>query len=74
MNNIIKYQLPERMSSTGVAYDWLFSFVFWASMILFVFVIAIMIYFVVRYHRSRHPESAQTHDHTKLELRISVTG
>lgn len=48
--------------------DQIFLFVFLISLAFLVFITALMIYFVVRYSRKRHPRAAQIEGHTALEI------
>ncbi len=68
MKNDGTAQLPPRMSVHAAEYDWLYYFVYWASLLLFVGVIGVMLYFVFRYHKSRNPKPTPTRPNTALEL------
>jgi cytochrome c oxidase subunit 2 len=68
MNHAATVQLPEQLSTLSPHHDKLYYFVYWSSVILFVAVVGAMLFFVVRYHRSRHPVAERTKDHTVLEL------
>ncbi len=48
--------------------DAVFFFVFALSVVFLVFITALMIYFVVRYSRKRHPVAEQIEGHTGLEV------
>ena len=48
--------------------DAVFFFVFWLSVAFLVGITALMIYFVVRYRRKRHPVAEQIEGHTGLEI------
>lgn len=52
--------------------DAVFFFVFGLSVVFLVFITALMIWFVVRYRRSRHPVAAQIEDHRGLEITWTV--
>ncbi|MDP2875995.1 MAG: cytochrome c oxidase subunit II, partial [Holophaga sp.] len=48
--------------------DAVFFFVLGLSLLFLVFITALMIYFVVRYSKKRHPNAAQIEGHTGLEI------
>ncbi|HMA91029.1 MAG TPA: cytochrome c oxidase subunit II [Polyangiaceae bacterium] len=59
--------LPQA-STFATRADQLFLMVFVLSTAFLVFITGLMIYFVVRYSRKRHPKAAQIHGHTGLEI------
>jgi cytochrome c oxidase subunit 2 len=48
--------------------DAVFFYVFGLSVVFLIFITALMIYFVVRYSRKRHPRAEQIEGHTGLEI------
>jgi cytochrome c oxidase subunit 2 len=52
--------------------DAVFFYVFGLSVAFLVFITALMIYFVIRYSRKRHPKAAQIEGHTGLEILWTV--
>ena len=53
---------PTRLMTTTEAIDPVFMFIFGACLLLLVGITAAMLYFVVRYHRSRAPQPTSTAD------------
>ncbi len=62
-------QLPPQMSTFAPDVDWMYLFLFWLSVASFVAIVAVMIYFVVKYRRRPGVDSVPTgHGNTALEL------
>jgi cytochrome c oxidase subunit II len=59
--------LPQA-STFATRADQLFLYVFLLSLVFLVFITGLMIYFVIRYSRKRHPTAAQIEGHTGLEI------
>ena len=59
-------------STSAEKSDAVFFFVFGLSVLFLVFITALMIYFVIRYSRKRHPKAAQIEGHTGLEILWTV--
>jgi cytochrome c oxidase subunit 2 len=62
--------LPERASSVAEGVDQVFLFIFWVSVVALVLIVAVTMFFVVRYRASatrRAPEASPDHS-TRLEL------
>ena len=55
-----------------VGIDRAFWYIFVVSAVLLVLITAVMIYFVIRYRRSRHPVAADIRDNWKLEVAWTV--
>ncbi len=55
-------------STSAQKSDAVFFYVFALSVVFLVFITALMIYFVIRYSRKRHPKAEQIHGHTGLEI------
>jgi cytochrome c oxidase subunit 2 len=55
-------------STSAEKSDAVFFFVFGLSLLFLVFITGLMIYFVIRYSRKRHPKAAQIEGHTGLEI------
>ncbi len=53
---------PNLITTTQAAVDPVFMFIFGASILLLVAITAVMIWFVIRYHRSRAPEPTSKND------------
>lgn len=62
-------QLPPQMSTFAPDVDWMYLFLFWLSVASFVAIVAVMVYFVVKYRRRPGVEAVPTgHGNTALEL------
>lgn len=59
--------LPQA-STFATRADQIFLFVFVVSLVFLVFITGLMIYFVLRYNRKRHPKAVQIEGHTGLEI------
>jgi cytochrome c oxidase subunit 2 len=64
-------KLPEA-SAFATRTDQLFFDVFMLSLAFLVFITALMIYFVIRYSKKRHPKAEQIEGHTLLEITWTV--
>jgi len=58
----------KQASTSAEKSDAVFFFVFGLSVLFLVFITALMIYFVIRYSKKRHPKAAQIEGHTGLEI------
>jgi len=58
----------KQASTSAEKSDAVFFFVFGLSLLFLVFITALMIYFVIRYSKKRHPKAAQIEGHTGLEI------
>jgi cytochrome c oxidase subunit 2 len=59
--------LPQA-STFATRADQLFLYVFLLSLVFLIFITGLMIYFVIRFNRKRHPLAAQIEGHTGLEI------
>ncbi len=66
-------QLPGQWSTFGPMYDWLFYFIYWLSLVLFVGIVAVMLYFVVKYKRVPGVKSEPTGHNLVMELGWTVS-
>jgi len=55
-------------ANTTAAVDFVFWFIAGASVLLLLLVTGLMVFFAVKYHRSRHPQAQETHESTLLEI------
>lgn len=55
-------------STSAQKSDAVFFYVFGLSVVFLIFITALMIYFVVRYHKKRHPKAEQIEGHVGLEI------
>lgn len=55
-------------SDIGEAVDFTFGFILVISVVLLVLITTLMVAFVIKYHRKRHPTPAQVHSHAVLEV------
>lgn len=61
--------LPRDYSSHGAAIDWLFYVIFWITMVIFVAVEAVLVYFLIKYRsRPGRDKGVFTHGNTRLEM------
>jgi len=58
----------KQASTSAEKSDAVFFFVFGLSLLFLIFITALMIYFVIRYSKKRHPKAAQIEGHTGLEI------
>lgn len=58
----------QQASTSAQKSDAVFFFVFGLSVAFLLFITALMIYFVIRYSRKRHPKAEQIEGHTGLEI------
>jgi len=62
----------QQASTSAQKSDAVFFYVFGLSVVFLVFITALMIYFVFRYSRKRHPKAEQIEGHTGLEILWTV--
>ncbi len=55
-------------ANTTVAVDSVFWFIAGASALLLLLVTGLMVFFAIKYHRSRHPQAQETYESTLLEI------
>ena len=55
-------------ANTTIEVDFVFWFIAGASVLLLLLVTGLMVFFAVKYHRSRHPQAQETHESTLLEI------
>lgn len=60
--------MTDLFSSTTEAVNIAFYVMLAISVAILVFITALMVVFVIKYHRTRHPKAAQVHGHTMLEI------
>jgi cytochrome c oxidase subunit 2 len=67
------FWLPSQASTTAGQVDKVFYFIFWVSVFFFVLIVALMIFFAIRYRRQpgKDPDSSPSHN-TALEITWSV--
>lgn len=61
-------QLPRQMSTIAENVDNMYYFIFWVSVVFFVAIIGAALWFLYKYHASRHPHSTPPGHHDVLEL------
>jgi cytochrome c oxidase subunit 2 len=68
------FWLPESASTASHEVDKMFGLIFWISVFFFSLIVALMLFFVIRYRRRDENESVQEspHDHMGLELTWSI--
>jgi cytochrome c oxidase subunit 2 len=59
-------------STSAEKSDAVFFFVFGLSLLFLIFITILMIYFVIRYNKKRHPKAEQIEGHTGLEILWTV--
>jgi cytochrome c oxidase subunit II len=59
-------------ANTTLEVDFVFWFIAGISLFFLLLVTGLMIYFAVKYHRSRHPQPKETHESTLLEITWTV--
>ena len=62
----------KQASTSAEKSDAVFFFVFGLSLLFLVFITVLMIYFVIRYSKKRHPKAEQIEGHTGLEILWTV--
>lgn len=62
------FQLPEQASTLAPEVDWLYDFIYWFSLISFVLIVGLMVFFIFRYRRRPGVKAAPTGHNTALEL------
>lgn len=62
----------EQASTSAEKSDAVFFFVFGLSLLFLIFITILMIYFVIRYSKKRHPKAEQIEGHTGLEILWTV--
>ena len=62
-------QLPAQLSTLAPEVDWLYYFIYWVSVIFFVGIVGVMMYFALKYRRrSKTDRPEAMGDHTMLEI------
>jgi cytochrome c oxidase subunit 2 len=64
--------MNQAYANTTAAVDFVFWFIAGISVFFLLLVTGLMIYFAVKYHRSRHPEPKETHESNALEIAWTV--
>ncbi len=64
--------MPTAFSEITEAVNFTFLFILVISVVLLVLITALMVIFVIKYHRSRHPVPAQVESHALLEITWTV--
>ncbi|MBI4913927.1 MAG: cytochrome c oxidase subunit II [Acidobacteria bacterium] len=62
----------KQASTSAAKSDAVFFYVFGLSVVFLIFITALMIWFVVRYNKTRHPQAEQIEGHTGLEILWTV--
>ena len=62
----------KQASTSAAKSDAVFFFVFGLSLLFLIFITILMIYFVIRYSKKRHPKAEQIEGHTGLEILWTV--
>jgi cytochrome c oxidase subunit 2 len=70
-NQAATFQLPPQMSTVAASVDWLYYFIFWLSVVLFVAIVGVMLYWAIKY-REREGRKAQPTGHN-LPLEVAWT-
>jgi cytochrome c oxidase subunit 2 len=65
---MLKWWLPENVSTYGADIDWLFELIYWITGVTFVVVAAALIVFIVRYRARPGGRAVFTHGNTALEI------
>lgn len=66
------FQLPEQMSTVAGDVDWLYYFIYWLSVVLFVAIIAAMVYFAIKYKSDKGHKAEPTGHNMPLEIAWTV--
>lgn len=61
-------QLPAQLSTIAPDVDWMYDFIFWVSVVFFVGIVGVMVYFMWRYRRRPGVKAQPTGHHNALEL------
>lgn len=63
------FWLPGEYSTLAGGTDWVFNFIMWISIVFFVFIVALMLFFMIRYHANGQKDAAEGPTHnTPLEI------
>lgn len=71
MSKPATFQLPAATSTFAGEIDWLYYFIYWSSLVFFIAIMGVMLWFIVRYRRRQGQDGAigaPTEHATKLEL------
>jgi cytochrome c oxidase subunit 2 len=66
------FQLPEQMSTVAADVDWLYYFIYWLSVVMFVGIIAAMVYFAWKYRERPGHKAVPTGHNLTLEIGWTV--
>ena len=64
--------LPKDFSAHGPAMDWLFNVIFWITMVIFVVVELLIVYFAVKYRFRPGRKGIFSHGNTRLEMAWTI--
>ncbi len=73
MKETPRFDLPPALSTLAERHDWIYSFIFWVSVVLFVAITGAVVWFALRYRRSHHPKAVPTPHNMALELTWTFT-
>ncbi len=73
MKETPRFDLPPALSTLAESHDWLYSFIFWVSVVLFLAITGAVVWFAIRYHHRKHPKAASTPHNMALELTWTFT-
>ncbi len=68
MNPEETLQMPRALSTIASEIDFVYYAIYWISVVFFVAITVVMLWFVWKYHRSRNAKSTPTGHHFKLEI------
>jgi len=66
------FQLPEQMSTVANDVDWLYYFIYWLSVVLFVAIVAAMVYWAYKYRERAGHKAEPTGHNMPLEVAWTV--
>ncbi len=72
MNEPATFQLPEQMSTIAPDVDWLYYFIYWLSVVMFVVIIAAMVYWAWKYRERPGHKATPTGHNMTLEIAWTV--
>src|SRR5688572_32959917 len=64
--------LPKDYSAHGPSMDWLFNVIFWITMVIFVAVEVLIVYFAVKYRYRPDRKGVFSHGNTRLEMAWTI--
>jgi cytochrome c oxidase subunit 2 len=66
------FQLPEQMSTVAADIDWLYYFIYWLSVVLFVAIVGVMVYWAIKYRERKGHKAEPTGHNLPLEIAWTI--